>query len=55
MILTLISVANACIISYRHHPNKPGDLWECWVLGVGLGEGERRNTVTKNKVLESLT
>ena len=33
-------------------PNKPGDLWECGVLGWG-----KPNTViyTKIKVLESLT
>ena len=37
MILTLISVANAYIIRYLYHPNKPADLWECRVLGGGRG------------------
>ena len=36
MILTLISITNAYIVRYRHHPNKPGDLWE-WGFGEGGG------------------
>ena len=39
MILTLISVANAYIIRYPYHLNKPGDLWEC---GGSWGDGGGR-------------
>ena len=38
MILTFISVANTYIVKYPHHPNKPGDLWECGVLWGRVGK-----------------